>query len=68
MSTVTVTAERLREIDTDIRRAWEEYHEYLHDLGGQDYEDAEPEAWDLLQEELRDIDQRRKILTGPSPD
>jgi hypothetical protein len=68
MSTVTAVTEKLRAIDEDIHRAWQEYREYLHDLGGQDYADAEPEAWELLQEELRDIEARRRILTGPVTD
>ena len=68
MSTIAAGTEKLREIDADIQRAWEEYHEYLHDLTGQDYEDAEPEAWELLQDELHDIEHRRLILTGALPE
>jgi len=68
MSTITAVTDKLRAIDKDICRAWQEYHEYLHDLGGRDYEDAEPEAWELLQDELRDIEERRRILTGPMPE
>jgi len=68
VSTIAAGTEKLREIDADIQRAWEEYHEYLHDLTGQDYEDAEPEAWELLQDELHDIEHRRLILTGALPE
>lgn len=68
MSTMIAGTEKLNEIDPEIRRAWKEYHEYLHDLTGQDYADAEPEAWELLQEELRDIEHRRAILSGAVPE
>ena len=68
MTTIAAGTEKLREIDADIRQAWQEYHEYLHDLTGQDYEDAEPEAWELLQDELHDIEHRRLILTGALPE
>jgi len=68
MSTIAAVTDKLRAIDEDIRRAWQEYHEYLHELRGQDYDDAEPEAWELLQDELRDIEERRQILTRPVPD
>jgi len=64
VSTMTAGTTKLHAIDADITRAWQEYHEYLHDLAGQEYSDAEPEAWELLQEELRDIEHRRLILTG----
>jgi hypothetical protein len=67
VSTMTTVSGKLHELDEDVRRAWQEYHEYLHDLKGQDYDDAEPEAWELLQEELQDIEGRRRILTGPLP-
>ncbi|HTW12933.1 MAG TPA: hypothetical protein VME01_09330 [Solirubrobacteraceae bacterium] len=64
----TIAADKLHELDEDIRHAWQEYHEYLHDLRGQEYHDAEPEAWELLQEELQDIEARRRILTTPLPE
>lgn len=68
MSTMIAGTEKLNEIDVEIRRAWQEYHEYLHDLTGQDYADAEPEAWELLQDELHDIEHRRAILSGTVPE
>ncbi len=67
MSTIAAVTEKLREIDADVQRAWQEYHEYLRDLTGQEYEDAEPEAWELLQDELQDIEHRRLILSGSAP-
>lgn len=68
MSAMIASTDKLNEIDGDICRAWQEYHEYLHDLTGQDYVDAEPEAWELLQDELHDIEHRRAILSGAVPD
>ena len=68
MSTMIAGTDKLNEIDANIRRAWQEYHEYLHDLTGQDYADAEPEAWELLQDELQDIEHRRAILNGAVPE
>jgi hypothetical protein len=68
VSTMIAGTDKLNEIDASIRRAWQEYHEYLHDLTGQDYADAEPEAWELLQDELQDIEHRRAILSGAVPD
>lgn len=64
MSTTVTATEQLYEIDESVRRAWLEYYDYLHELSGRKYEDAEPEAWDLLQEELRDIDERRQALAA----
>jgi hypothetical protein len=68
VSTMIAGTDKLNEIDANIRRAWQEYHEYLHDLTGQAYVDAEPEAWELLQEELHDIEHRRAILSGAVPE
>jgi len=68
VSTMIAGTDKLNEIDASVRRAWQEYHEYLHDLTGQDYTDAEPEAWELLQDELQDIEHRRAILSGAVPE
>lgn len=54
----------LREIDADIRRAWNAYREQLRDLQGEEYERAEREEWAQLQGELRRLQRRRQILTG----
>jgi hypothetical protein len=43
-----VVAERTRE-------AWERYAVTLHGLSGAEYEAAEREAWELLQDELADV-------------
>jgi hypothetical protein len=68
VSTMIAGTDKLNGIDADIRRAWHEYHEYLHELTGREYADAEPEAWELLQDELQDIEHRRAILSGTVPE
>lgn len=42
--------------DTELTRlAWSEYAERLHGLEGSEYEHAEEEAWDRLQDALADV-------------
>jgi hypothetical protein len=36
-------------------RAWGSYREDLRDLAGREYEDAEKESWERLQERLEEI-------------
>lgn len=62
MTTIAADAEKLRELDEDERRAWNEYHESVQELMGAEYERVEPESWDALQGELRRIDRRRRLL------
>jgi hypothetical protein len=62
---VTSTAERndgLRELDADTRRAWDDYAEPLRELTGDEYEHAEHDSWERLQEELRGLERRRASL------
>lgn len=61
MNTIAPDAERLRELDEDERHAWKDYRRQLEGLTGKEYEEAEPECWELLQEELRHV-QRQRIL------
>ncbi len=61
MDTIAPDAEKLRELDEDERHAWKDYYRQLHELTGHEYEAAEPESWELLQEELRHV-QRQRIL------
>ena len=37
------------------RDAWQRYVDAVRELTGNAYADAEPDAWDVLQEELADI-------------
>ena len=42
-------------LDELTRDAWQRYAEAVRELTGEAYTRAEPEAWDVLQEELADI-------------
>lgn len=59
--------ETLRELKEDTRQAWVHYSEALRDLAGEEYERAESESWDTLQDELRQLEERRDQL-GASTD
>jgi hypothetical protein len=56
--------ERLADIDTREREAWETYQESLRDLQGRDYEDAEDQSWDRLQKRLRALDEERQLVAA----
>jgi hypothetical protein len=57
---------RVRELDEETRRAWNLYRERLTELSGDDYEMAERESWAVLQNELRRLERRRRLLTVPT--
>jgi len=59
--------EKLRELDAGTRRAWTEYSERLRELSGEEYERIERESWDELQNELHELEQRRKSLQRAAP-
>jgi hypothetical protein len=66
---VTSTAERndgLRELDADTRRAWDDYVEALRELTGDEYELAEHDSWERLQQELQGVERRRASLGSES--
>jgi hypothetical protein len=46
-------------LDERTRQAWSSYRDGLSELTGRDYDDAEAQAWDHLQEELRGIEADR---------
>jgi hypothetical protein len=54
---MTTTAPQPEATATDERTrvAWTVYRDSLRDLSGRDYEEAEREAWEALQRELRSI-------------
>jgi hypothetical protein len=56
----------LRELDTELRRVWAQYRERLRELSPGEYERVEPESWDLLQGELRNLQERRDALGAPA--
>ena len=62
--TPAIDAEQLRELDEDVRRAWNDYIEQLRELSGEQYEQAEHERWAALQDELMALERRRHQLTG----
>jgi hypothetical protein len=55
--------EKLRELDDEKRRAWNDYYDNVQDLTGEEYEQVELESWDALQGELRRIERRRRLLS-----
>ncbi len=62
--TTIATDDRLRELDADTRRAWDDYSERLRDLTGQEYERAEHDSWEQLQHELRRLENLRASLVS----
>ncbi|HEY8638101.1 MAG TPA: hypothetical protein VIL64_02580 [Solirubrobacteraceae bacterium] len=44
-----------QEVDRRTREAWGAYRAALHDLEGRAYEEAEPAAWDRLQDRLSEL-------------
>ncbi|MEA2158568.1 MAG: hypothetical protein QOD66_948 [Solirubrobacteraceae bacterium] len=57
-------ARRLADIEQRERQAWEAYSDSLQGLGGRDYEEAEGESWDRLQQTLRELDDERQLVAG----
>ena len=55
----------LEELDERTQDAWAAYSERLRDLTGREYDDAEPDAWDRLQGELRELELLRAELLAP---
>ena len=66
MTTIAPDNEKQRELDDEMRRAWNEYYDTLQDLTGQEYEQVELDSWDTLQVELDRIDRRRRLLSVSS--
>jgi hypothetical protein len=63
VTTIAPDTEKLRELDDETRRAWNEYYDSVQDLTGEEYEQVELDAWDALQDELRRIERRRSLLS-----
>jgi len=64
VTTIAADADKLRELDEDARRAWESYREKTRDLAGDDYDEAELDAWTDLQGELRRVERRRALMNA----
>jgi hypothetical protein len=52
-------ARRIAELDAQVRVAWREYRDGLHDLSPTEYDEREPAEWDQLQATLRGLDAER---------
>jgi rubrerythrin len=52
----------LEELDERTQDAWAVYSESLRDLTGRDYDEAETDAWDHLQRQLRELEEFRAEL------
>ncbi|MHB8659234.1 MAG: hypothetical protein ACYC91_15015 [Solirubrobacteraceae bacterium] len=63
MTAYAPDANKLQELDEDIRRAWSAYSERLRELSGAEYENAEDESWAELQSQLSRLERRRRTLT-----
>lgn len=57
-------AQRLAEIDVRTRDAWADYTEELRELKGRDYEEAEDQSWDRLEQTLKQLDGERQLVEG----
>jgi hypothetical protein len=65
VTTIAYRTDKLRELEDDERRAWSTYREALRELTGADYERAEHESWEQLQDELHRLERRRRTLAKP---
>jgi hypothetical protein len=52
----------LEELDERTQDAWAVYSDSLRDLTGRDYDEAETDAWDHLQRQLRELEEFRGEL------
>ena len=66
VAAITSASDKLRELDTVERQAWQAYSRRLRDLRGEEYERVESDSWAKLQRELRQLARRRKTLTEDS--
>ena len=47
MTTIAPDTEKLRELDDETRRAWNEYYDSVQELTGEEYERVELDSWDV---------------------
>lgn len=66
MAAIVHDADKLRELDDGERQAWQTYSRRLRNLAGEEYERVESESWAELQRALRQLERRRRTLTGNS--
>jgi hypothetical protein len=65
VTTIAYRTDKLNQLEDDERRAWGSYREALRELTGEEYERAERESWEQLQDELQQVEQRRRSLAKP---
>ena len=53
-------------LQQETRRAWSDYADRLRGLEGEEYDQAEPEAWEQLQATLRALGVADGSLADPS--
>jgi hypothetical protein len=66
VAAVVHDADKLRELEDGEREAWETYRHRLRNLTGEEYERVESESWAELQRQLRQLERRRRTMTGNS--
>lgn len=54
-------------LDERVRDAWTTYRDDLVELEGRDYDQAEAESWERLQQTLADIESDRAAAQPPGP-
>ena len=59
MTTFAAQEDRHAELEARERAAWTAYSDELRDLARDAYDEAEPAAWDQLQETLRQVEALR---------
>jgi len=62
VATIAPDTEKLRELEADTRLAWSIYSQRSRELTGEEYERIERESWVELQNELRRLERRRRLL------
>jgi hypothetical protein len=62
MTAIAPDPKKLRALDADTSMAWSAYNERLRTLTGEEYELAERESWEKLQEELQRLERDREAL------
>ncbi len=62
MNASAIETEKLARIEAQTRRAWQEYHERVRCLYGDEYLSVEDESWLELQDRLSALEHHRKLL------
>jgi hypothetical protein len=67
MNASAIQAEKLARIQTQTRRAWQEYHERVRFLRGDEYDSVEDASWLELQDRLSALEHHRRLLDSRTP-